>query len=198
MEDLSGLGVMRAGTIRMKKYPRFADHISTFMANVLFYTSDLHRDPKEKKRLVKEFINPDLCRITEDLIFTDPYYDCPRNNVSSALRPYLERVFWKKSCLRLEASKFKYKFLTAAESLVHGDLHTGSIFADETRTKAFDPEFAFFGPIAFDPGLLIGISSSTMSPGTARTIRPKRYGTIESTCWERSTRLTGCSTRSSK
>jgi 5-methylthioribose kinase len=156
MEDLADLGVMRLGTIRRRKYPKFAQHISTFLANLLFYTSDLYLDPKEKKELVKKFINPDLCKITEDLIFTDPYYDCERNAINPELRPYLETVFWKKAALRLEAAKLKYKFLTEAQSLVHGDLHTGSIFADEEHTKAFDPEFAYFGPAAFDPGLLIG------------------------------------------
>ncbi len=156
MEDLSHLGVMRPGMIQMKSYPLFADHISTLMANLGFFTSDLYMDPGEKKELVKEFINPELCKITEDLIFTDPYYDCERNNVNPALRPYLEKVFWRKTALRLEASKFKYKFLTEAQSLMHGDLHTGSIFADAEHTKAFDPEFAYYGPTAFDTGSLIG------------------------------------------
>lgn len=156
MEDLSRLGVMRGGMIRMRKYPRFAEHISTFMANLLFHTSDLAMDPAARKALAARFINPDLCRITEDLIFTDPYYDAPRNNVNPALRPYLEKVFWKKNDLRLEAARLKYRFLTEAQSLIHGDLHTGSIFADEHETKVFDSEFAFVGPSAFDVGLLIG------------------------------------------
>ncbi len=36
MEDLHPLKVMRGGTIRMKKYPKFVEHISTFMANMFF------------------------------------------------------------------------------------------------------------------------------------------------------------------
>ena len=156
MEDLSHLGVMRPGTLEMRKYPKFADHISTFMANTLFYTSDLYMEPFEKKALVKKFMNPELCKITEDLICSDPYYDCERNIINPALRPYLEQVFWKKNALRLEATKYKYNFLTEAQSLVHGDLHTGSVFASEEETKVFDPEFAYFGPATFDSGLLIG------------------------------------------
>jgi len=156
MEDLSRLSVMRGGTIKMQKYPMFADHISTFMANLFFYTSDLAMVAEDKKRLVAQFINPELCRITEDLIFTDPYYDCKRNIINPALRDYLEKVFWKKKALRLEASKFKYKFITEAQSLLHGDLHTGSIFVSEQETKVFDTEFSFVGPSAFDSGLLVG------------------------------------------
>ena len=140
----------------MRKYPKFAEHISTFMANLSFYTSDLHMQPEDKKKLVGQFLNPEMCRITEDLIFTDPYYDSERNNINPALRDYLEKSFWKNEAIRLEAAKFKYKFLTEAQSLLHGDQHTGSIFASEQETKVFDTEFSFVGPSAFDTGLLIG------------------------------------------
>ena len=156
MEDLSHLGVMRPGTLEMRKYPKFAEHISTFMANTLFYTSDLFLGSLEKKEMVQKFINPELCKLTEELICSEPYFDCERNNVNPPLRPYLEKVFWKKNALRLEATKYKYAFMTEAQSLLHGDLHTGSIFASEEETKVFDPEFAFYGPAAFDSGLLIG------------------------------------------
>ncbi|MBF0432317.1 MAG: S-methyl-5-thioribose kinase [Fibrobacteria bacterium] len=156
MEDLSHLGVMRGQMLTMTKFPKFADHISTFLANTLYFTSDIYMNPTDKKELVKSFINPDLCKITEDLIFSDPYYDHERNNINPALKPYLVDVFWKKPELRLEASKFKYKFLTSAESLLHGDLHIGSMFGDSEETKVFDSEFAFVGPMAFDIGLLIG------------------------------------------
>ena len=156
MEDLHPLEVMRGGMIRMKKYPEFAEHISTFMANMFFYTSELYMTSLEKKALVKKFVNPELCDITEKLIFTDPYYDAESNIINPALKPYLEKVFWKKDALRLEASKMKYKFLTEAQSLLHGDFHTGSIFASEEKTIVFDTEFAFVGPSAFDMGLLMG------------------------------------------
>lgn len=45
--------------------------------------------------------------------------------------------------------------MTEAEALLHGDLHTGSIFASEEETKVIDPEFAFYGPIGFDIGLFL-------------------------------------------
>ena len=31
-----------------------------------------------------------------------------------------------------------------AQALLHGDLHTGSIFANEQGVKVIDPEFAFY------------------------------------------------------
>ena len=61
--------MMRTGLLNHEIYPEFADHITTFLANCLIRTSDLVMDHKEKKELVREFINPDLCGITEDLVY---------------------------------------------------------------------------------------------------------------------------------
>ncbi|GMA64235.1 phosphotransferase [Alicyclobacillus fastidiosus] len=41
-----------------------------------------------------------------------------------------------------------------AQALIHGDLHTGSIMVTNQDTKVIDPEFAFYGPMGFDIGLL--------------------------------------------
>ena len=37
-----------------------------------------------------------------------------------------------------------------AQALIHGDLHSGSIFINNERIKVFDPEFAFYGPMGYD------------------------------------------------
>ncbi len=156
MEDLSHMKVMRKGLIAGIKYPRFAEQISTFLSKTLFYTSDLYLDPKDKKEKVKDFINPELCEITEDLVFTDPFYDADTNNINPELLPYLEKEFWKKTELRKEVTILKEKFMTKAQALIHGDLHTGSIFIDQEAIKVFDTEFAFYGPGGFDVGAVIG------------------------------------------
>jgi len=58
--------------------------------------------------------------------------------------------------LRLEAAKLKYEFMNNAQALIHGDLHSGSIFVKEDSTKVIDPEFAFYGPIGYDVGNVVG------------------------------------------
>ena len=45
--------------------------------------------------------------------------------------------------------------MNRAETLIHGDLHTGSIMVNEDETYVIDPEFAFYGPMAFDVGAII-------------------------------------------
>jgi 5-methylthioribose kinase len=61
-------------------------------------------------------------------------------------------LLWNDLELKRETAKLKHAFLTRAEALVHGDLHTGSIFVTTDSTKVIDPEFAYYGPIAFDIG----------------------------------------------
>jgi 5-methylthioribose kinase len=50
----------------------------------------------------------------------------------------------------------KEKFMTQAQALIHGDLHTGSIMVNQEETYVIDPEFAFYGPMSFDIGAVIG------------------------------------------
>ena len=74
MQDMIGHTMMRTGLLNHEVYPLFADHVTTFMANCLLRTSDIVMDHKEKKKLVGSFINPDLCGITEDLVYTRALY----------------------------------------------------------------------------------------------------------------------------
>ncbi|WP_246943927.1 S-methyl-5-thioribose kinase [Bacillus pinisoli] len=154
MEDLSHLEISRKGLIDGKHFPLLSKHIGTYLAKTLFYTSDYALDPKVKKEQVQEFINPELCKITEDLVFTDPFFDKDTNNFEDGLTSAVHNL-WNDAEVKLEVAKLKKKFLTNAEALLHGDLHTGSIFASELETKVIDPEFAYYGPMGFDIGQFI-------------------------------------------
>jgi 5-methylthioribose kinase len=74
MELLEPHIIMRRGMIAGTYYPKFAGDISTFMARTLYFTSDLALTADRKKAMIAAFAgNTALCKITEDLIFTDPY-----------------------------------------------------------------------------------------------------------------------------
>ena len=154
MEDLSHLTIVRTGLASGSTYPLLSTHIGEFLATTLFATSDFAMGPQEKRELALQFHNPELCKITENFVFTYPLFDHETNDVEDILRPTAE-VLWKDQVLLLEAAKLKQSFITHAEALLHGDLHTGSIFASDEETKVIDPEFAFYGPIGFDVGLFI-------------------------------------------
>ena len=155
MEDLSDFTILRKAFLSHQTFPNLADHLSTFLVRTLLSTSDLVLGHKEKKDQVKAFINPELCEITEDLVYTEPFYDCPRNEVFEGTLPFVREEIWSDESLALETAKLKFQFLTKAQSLIHGDFHTGSIFVTNDQTKVIDAEFAFYGPAGYDIGNII-------------------------------------------
>ncbi|WPC44002.1 S-methyl-5-thioribose kinase [Clostridium sp. JS66] len=154
VEDLGDMDMLRKGLMDMKKYPKFPKQVGEFLAKNLFYTSDFGIGPIEKKKKVSKFINPELCDITERLVLTDPYMDAKSNDINPYIMEYA-RSLWTRKEVLLETAKLKNIFMTKAEALLHGDLHTGSIFITENSMKIFDTEFAFYGPYGYDIGLLI-------------------------------------------
>ncbi|KAK9176711.1 hypothetical protein WN944_028730 [Citrus x changshan-huyou] len=149
--------ILRKGLIAGIKYPLLAEHMSEFMAKTLFYTSLLYRTTTEHKRNVAEFCgNVELCRLTEQVVFSDPYKVSKFNHWTS---PYLDRdaeAVREDNTLKLEVAGLKSMFCERAQALIHGDLHTGSVMVTPNSTQVIDPEFAFYGPMGFDIGAFVG------------------------------------------
>ncbi|MDJ0943231.1 MAG: S-methyl-5-thioribose kinase [Kiloniellales bacterium] len=156
MELLEPHIILRRGMIAGRVYPRFVEHITTFAAQTLFHSSDLALGAAAKKDLVAAFAgNSALCKITEDLIFTEPYMVADNNRwTSPQLDPYAARLR-EDGDLKVAISRLKLRFLGDSQALIHGDLHTGSIMVTEEDTRVIDPEFAFMGPMGFDTGALV-------------------------------------------
>ncbi|MHB2166757.1 S-methyl-5-thioribose kinase [Alsobacter sp. R-9] len=156
MELLEPHVIMRKGLIAGTRYPGVADAIATFCARTLFSTSDLGEPAAAKRERQALFSrNVALCKITEDLVFTDPYRVAPLNRWTS---PQLDAVavrFREDAPLKVAAQELKWAFLSRGEALIHGDLHTGSIMVTETDTRVIDPEFAVYGPMGFDTGAFL-------------------------------------------
>ncbi|MDF2986758.1 MAG: 5-methylthioribose kinase [Eubacterium sp.] len=156
MQDLSDHTIMRTALIQHKKFPLFADHISTFLVNTLLLTTDICTEHKAKKLNVQRYINPELCEISEDLVYTEPYNDLgKRNNVFAPVKDFVQAELYEDKNLHAEVAKCKFDFMNNAQSLIHGDLHTGSIFITEESTKVIDPEFAFYAPMGYDIGNVV-------------------------------------------
>ncbi|MDK2804086.1 MAG: 5-methylthioribose kinase [Peptostreptococcaceae bacterium] len=157
MEDISEYENLRHGLMKKKIYTNFAEDITTFMVNTLISTMDIVMNPWKKKEDVKKYINVELCDITEKLVFTDPYTNhFGTNIVLDESSEFVKKEIYDDEELVFEAGKLKYKFMNNPQSLLHGDLHSGSIFVTESKTKVIDPEFAFYGPIGYDLGNVVG------------------------------------------
>ena len=154
-EDLSDHQIWRNELIKGRYYPLAVGQLAEYLAQTLFHTSDFYQTAQVKKAEVSRFTNPELCQITEDLFFTDPYCEHERNQFDEALWPQVHELR-NDAAVKLAVAGLKHRFLSKAEALLHGDIHSGSIFVAEGKLKAIDAEFGFYGPIGFDIGTAMG------------------------------------------
>ncbi|RWM24032.1 MAG: S-methyl-5-thioribose kinase [Mesorhizobium sp.] len=156
MEYLSPHIILRRALIEGRQLPNIARDIGLFMARTLFRGSDLHMATRDRKADLALFAdNVELCDITENLVFSDPYFDAKMNRHTSPQLDGIVAELRGDRDLKVEAQRLKHIFAANAETLLHGDLHSGSIMITDSETRMIDPEFAFYGPIAFDVGMLL-------------------------------------------
>lgn len=176
MEDISYCGNLRKELMAGRPLPaNFAENAASFLANAVFATSDLFLSPEEKKERVSAFINPELCAISETLVFSEPYCNGKnRNRITPDNENFIQKTLYNDEALKAEVASLREIFMNKAEALIHGDLHTGSIFIGNTIgvpidtnatpdrntmsepcMKIIDPEFTFYGPIGYDLGNII-------------------------------------------
>ena len=156
MDFLSPHIILRRALIAGQQLPNIANDMGLYLARALFRGSDLCMATADKKADLALFAgNVELCDITEGLVFSDPYFNAAMNKHTSPQLDGLVARLRSDRDLKVEAQKLKHLFSAKSETLCHGDLHTGSIMVTQQDTKVIDPEFAFYGPFAFDVGMLL-------------------------------------------
>ncbi len=160
MENLMGWEIWRGKLNDGYIHRGVAAMLGEYVANLAYSTSVFALDQMEVKDRVIEAVNPELCRITEQLVFTEPYIEHDNNSFLDELAPEIVALRSDER-LRAEVGMMKFKFMTAAEALIHGDLHTGSVMVSFKEDgsgdgRVIDPEFAYYGPVGFDLGAVFG------------------------------------------
>lgn len=156
MQDVGDHKNLRYALMDHETYPTLAKDMGEFLADTLIPTSDLCLEAKEKKALVKNYINPSMCDISERLVFSEPCTNAQGSNKPFASnKAWLEQELYQDPALKLAVAKLETRFMDNAQALIHGDLHSGSIFVKQGSTMVLDPEFAFFGPAGYDIGNVI-------------------------------------------
>jgi 5-methylthioribose kinase len=159
IEDLSTWTVWRSALNEGRTTPGAGADLGRYVARLAFGTSAFGAPAAAVRAAASGALNIELCRITEDLVFTEPFRDHEHNGWDDAVTPAVLAL--REDAVLAEVAELKWRFLTAAEGRLHGDLHTGSVFVAPPGTsgaaaKAFDLEFGVYGPIAFDLGTLFG------------------------------------------
>lgn len=155
MEALTGHAVLRGELIGGALPEGVGQTVGAFVARTAVETGAAALPFERRNDLAGLFgRNHALIRISVDLIFTDPYHDSPRNHWTPQLDP-LAAAVKADVPLKRAVQRLLGVFLETPQALIHGDLHTGSVMVGGGDTRIIDPEFAFFGPVAFDLGAFL-------------------------------------------
>jgi 5-methylthioribose kinase len=191
MEHLKPHVILRKSLMAGAALPSVGEHLGLYLARTLFRGSDFSMDTAEKKADLALFAgNVELSGITEDLFFTDPFHEHPRNRHTAGLATDAAAIRDDRD-LKLASMALKAKFCGNLQTLLHGDLHTGSIMVTETDSRVIDAEFAVYGPMGFDIGSLLGnfwLAYFALSAQEGNSGDISRYGTwildLAVTIWE--------------
>ncbi|MDO5018329.1 MAG: S-methyl-5-thioribose kinase [Lagierella massiliensis] len=157
MEDLKEYKNLRKELMEGKSIKGLSENLALFCVKSLMQTTSFFMESRKKRRLQGVFINEEMCEITEDLVLTEPFNDYKkRNKITEGLEDFVEKNIYNDRNLRLKASILKDKFINQKQCLIHGDLHSGSIFVKDGKLKIIDPEFATFAPMGYDLGNVLG------------------------------------------
>lgn len=142
MEDLKEFETLQKVQLKMPIALSVYEKLGDFLGKIYAHTPPL----KE----LDYYENATLKNISENYIFRFPHIP---NHEALAIPPFFKPLpkdahFYQGIEMLLEL------FLNAKETLIHGDLHTGSVMVKEDKIAIIDAEFSFFGPLGFDMGNL--------------------------------------------
>jgi 5-methylthioribose kinase len=169
MEDLSGLEVLRDELVRQVEdatagrpvsyidYGAVGDVVGRFVGELSLATSEQVLGASAHAELVTASANAELCRLTMDVVLDEPFRAHPHNYWHPSLDERVASLYADRE-VQAGVALVRERFENAAQALLHGDLHSGSVMIGSTPEKTrkvtvFDPEFSFVGPIGLDLGL---------------------------------------------
>lgn len=156
MEDLKDYIPLRDALIKGHIYHHLQEQITDFLVESTLSTADFFIDSFIKKDNAAKYVNKELCKISEELVFREPFFNVlNENSFSASLNDFVKTNLYDNKHIKLEAAKLKCEFMNHSQALIHGDLHTGSIFVKDDCMKIMDCEFAFYGPIGYDVGTIV-------------------------------------------
>ena len=150
MEDVSYLKPARPQLSHNVMIDGLAERVSRFMCDNHFYTSEFYLDTGESRELAGRFANNGMRAIMENWLFLrdTPTHECPP--LTQHFLPYIFA-----DDVMVQSHVLRHKYMNTTEALIHSDVHTTNIFADNNQIKIIDMEYTFAGPVAYDLGYFV-------------------------------------------
>ena len=169
MEDLSALEVLRDELVRQVQdatagravsyidFGGVGDVVGRFVGELSLATSAQVLGASAHAELAAKSANAELCRLTTEVVLDEPFRAHEHNWWHPSLDDRVAALY-DDAEVQAGVALARDRFENAAQALLHGDLHSGSVMIGSTAEKTqkvtvFDPEFSFVGPIGLDLGL---------------------------------------------
>lgn len=150
-DDMAQMSLVRFEFSRLHRYPHFGTQIGAFLARNAFHTSDWYLSARDRARLQRAYLKPDLMEMSERIYFDHPFFA-----TNGEPRPAVLVDLLDEPRLRDEFIELRHLYMNRQESLAHSDFHTSNIFVGADGFAVIDGESAVFAPISYDLGMLIG------------------------------------------
>ena len=154
LEDLHEFTDWRSLICGQEQTPGVGAATGVHVGRVLMATSPAYAGHEAMAR--RKSGNRAMLAFTEHVVFRAPYEDDETNRLPVHLRADVDRMRRESTLARI-VERSRWRFLTARESFLHGDLHSGSIMVrpSDGSVRFIDLEFANYGPVAFDIGTFL-------------------------------------------
>ena len=162
MEDLGRLCLLSESILERRRFPDVGKQLGEFLGKTSFYTSEFFLSLEEKQQMQNTFADGKTKPFWNHLFFQSAMLTPPLEAVNPLVRGELAELC-ALSPVRREVERLQERYAWQRQCLIHSDLHTSNVFADERGIKVFDAEYATYGPVAFDLGRLL--SSLILSYG---------------------------------
>lgn len=135
--------------------PEFIEDINAYFKNIFNHVEALTKKTEELSDIQEN--NRDLVHLTERLVFKEPYGENAHNSYAPENKDFVYCNLYEDEVLHAKVNIAKEIFQQQKTTLIHGDLHTGSIMVlnGAGHIKILDYEFAMIGPLSYDVGNLI-------------------------------------------
>lgn len=154
MEDLGRLCLLSESILERRRFPEVGKQLGKFLGKTSFYTSEFFLSLEEKQQMQNTFADGQTKPFWNHLFFQSAMLTPPLEAVNPLVRGELAELC-ALSPVRREVERLQERYAWQRQCLIHSDLHTSNVFADERGIKVFDAEYATYGPVAFDLGRLL-------------------------------------------
>lgn len=155
LEDLAEYELLSKTLASGRQFQQLGEQLATLLAHSSFFSSDFASNIAGKTAARHKFSNPEAQQIIEDLLLSDPYINHERNQHQPHLQQ-MARQLWQDEQLHTQVASLRAAYRSSPQALQHGDLGCSSIFVCGDELKVIDAEFACYGPVGFDLGILFG------------------------------------------